>query len=48
MTGQSVNPAIWNLPASAGGGMRRKSREVASLQGDYGSCRRVLHLREVV
>jgi hypothetical protein len=27
----NINPAIWNPPAPAGGGMRRTSREVALL-----------------
>ena len=38
-----INPATWNPPASAGGGMRRNSREVALLQGASGSYRRGLH-----
>jgi Tfp pilus assembly protein PilF len=38
----------WNSPAPAGGGMRRNSREVALLQGVYGSCRRWLQSRKIV
>ncbi|MGA2783023.1 MAG: tetratricopeptide repeat protein [Smithella sp.] len=38
----------WNSPAPAGGGMRRNSREVALLQGAFGSSRRGLHSRKIV
>jgi len=30
-TAKGVNPAVWNPPASAGGGMRCNTREVALL-----------------
>jgi len=39
----TFNPAVWNPPASAGGGMRCNTREVALLKGASGSCRRGLH-----
>jgi hypothetical protein len=41
-----MNPATCEPPAPAGGS-RRRTREVAFLKGASGSCRRVLHSKEI-